>query len=440
MGKKAVKLDAGTLYQKTEKGTYYFRYQINGRRKAVSLKTNNREEALKQVNELLPVVKATSTEVISAHVQQARNLVNQKISIPLYDVWDAYSKHQDRAMPATVAENLSYQATLQEFIDFVDDPKIELKDITPSIAEEFAQHLRKTKISVSTHNRKIKRVRKIFKTLQEHIASNPFAAPSLQRKEREEHEHNIGRLSFSKEQEQQLLEVLLDPKYKVMHKPEVRVIYHLGMFTGQRMKDCVLLRWDRINLDMKRIWVKQFKTGKEVTIPIAPKLMEVLLEAKEWKADEYVCPNVAARYKRTDAIGKNVGNNLVNLDVLRVIRWIGLEPSVDVEGRKKKVTVYGFHSLRHSFVSHCAEAGVPKAVVLSILGTNSEIADKYYTHIGDDAQAKAIQAISKHLDGSSEEESSSAEERNSRAVKYIRNCGKQSPELATLLEILSGNS
>ncbi|MDD3021845.1 MAG: hypothetical protein PHX61_12835 [Alphaproteobacteria bacterium] len=87
-----------------------------------------------------------------------------------------------------------------------------------------------------------------------------------------------------------------------------------------------------------------------------------------------------------------------------------------------------------------AEAGVPKAVVLSILGTNSEIADKYYTHIGDDAQAKAIQAISKHLDGSSEEESSSAEERNSRAVEYIRNCAKQSPELATLLEILSGNS
>ena len=84
----------------------------------------------------------------------------------------------------------------------------------------------------------------------------------------------------------------------------------------------------------------------------------------------------------------------MDLDVLRVIRWIGLEPSVSVPGRKKKMTVYGFHSLRHSFASFCAEAGVPKAVLLSILGTDSEIADKYYTHVGNEAQEKAIEAIS----------------------------------------------
>jgi len=81
------------------------------------------------------------------------------------------------------------------------------------------------------------------------------------------------------------------------------------------------------------------------------------------------------------------------MDVLRVIRWIGLEPSVSVPGRDKKMTVYGFHSLRHSFASFCAEAGVPKAVLLSILGTDSDIADKYYTHVGEDAQQLAIKAI-----------------------------------------------
>jgi len=64
-----------------------------------------------------------------------------------------------------------------------------------------------------------------------------------------------------------------------------------------------------------------------------------------------------------------------------------------VPGRKKKMTVYGFHSLRHSFASFCAEAGVPKAVLLSILGTDSEIADKYYTHVGDESQRKAIEAV-----------------------------------------------
>ena len=127
---------------------------------------------------------------------------------------------------------------------------------------------------------------------------------------------------------------------------------------------------------------------------MAEELFQVLTEALEWREDQYVCPKSAARYNKLNREGKNVGNNLVNIDVLRVIRWIGLEPSISVPGRNKKMTVYGFHSLRHSFASFCADAGVPKAVLLSILGTDSDIADKYYTHVGEDAQLLAINAIS----------------------------------------------
>lgn len=141
---------------------------------------------------------------------------------------------------------------------------------------------------------------------------------------------------------------------------------------------------------------------QEVTIPIAPKLMEILQGALAWKTKEmdYVCPNIAARYNKNNAIGKNVGNNLVNIDMLRVIR-IGLEPSVAVPGRDKKVAVYGFHSLRHSFASFCAEAGGPQATVVSILGADSEIVNKYYTHVGDEAQRQAIAAITGELGGKS---------------------------------------
>ena len=225
---------------------------------------------------------------------------------------------------------------------------------------------------------------------------NPFNSAVLYRKEREEREQDVHRLSFTREQEEQLREVLDDDRFKVMNKLEVKVVYYLGMYTGQRMKDCVLLRWSKINLEMRRIWVKQFKTGKEVTIPIAPPLLEVLQVALAWKKSDadYVCPNVAVRYNKTNAVGKNVGNNLVNIDMLRVIKWIGLEPSVTVPGRDKKVTVYGFHSLRHSFASYCAAAGVPQATVVSILGADSEVITRYYTHVGDDAQRQAIAAVS----------------------------------------------
>ena len=120
---------------------------------------------------------------------------------------------------------------------------------------------------------------------------------------------------------------------------------------------------------------------------------------KKRQINVYVNPKVAERYKKVDKRGKSIGDGLVNIDVMRVIRWIGVETSVAVEGRKKKTTVPGFHSLRHSFASFCAEAGVPKAVVISILGANSSIVDEFYTHVvGEDAQRAAIDMIAGSVD------------------------------------------
>ncbi len=394
MAGKVVKLEIGTVYQKTANGCYYFRYQINGQRKAVSLQTKNQKEAIKKAQDMIPIVKATTTDVISAHVKQARGLSTKRKVLILANAWEAYSQHPERATPATVSEQNAYRATFNEFVAFSGNSQGNINDITPEITNKYADHLRGNSISVETHNRKMRRLQRIFETLKEYQSNaNPFLAQSLRRKMREEQDHMVRRQSFNREQEANLLEVLETDTYIVKNKMEIRVVYHLGMFTGQRLKDCVLLRWEKVDLNKKRIWVKQFKTGKEVTIPMAPQLFEVLKEAQEWKVDHYVCPNVAERYNGLDKDGKNIGANLVNIDVLRVIKWIGLEPSVTVPGRKKKVTVYGFHSLRHSFASHCAEAGVPKAVVLSILGTNSEIVDKHYTHIGEEAQEKAIQSL-----------------------------------------------
>ena len=392
-----IKLKIGTVYQKEPNGVYYFRYQVNGARKAISLKTRNKQEAVKEAAKHVPLLQATSSEVIAAHVQYVRNLATPEKNLLLSQAWEEYEKSPARATPATVSEALAYKSTFLEFVAWVNDPAVTLRDITGAMAMRYADSMRELNIAVSTHNRKLKRIRKVFNVLKEyHTEENPFNSAVLYRKEREEREQDVHRLSFTREQEEQLREVLDDDRFKVMNKPEVKVVYYLGMYTGQRMKDCVLLRWSKINLEMRRIWVKQFKTGKEVTIPIAPPLLEVLQVALAWKKSDadYVCPNVAVRYNKTNAVGKNVGNNLVNIDMLRVIKWIGLEPSVTVPGRDKKVTVYGFHSLRHSFASYCAAAGVPQATVVSILGADSEVITRYYTHVGDDAQRQAIAAVS----------------------------------------------
>lgn len=107
MGKKCkVKLDVGTVYQKEEGGTYYFRYQVQHERKCVSLKTSNQEEALEKARKLLPIIQATTEEVISAHVKVARHLVKQARPLPLSEIWNVYSRHPQRAIPATVRVSL----------------------------------------------------------------------------------------------------------------------------------------------------------------------------------------------------------------------------------------------------------------------------------------------------------------------------------------------
>ena len=388
-----IKLETGTVYQTSKNGTYYYRYQVNRERKCVSLGTYNQDEAIRKAKELLPTVRASNLEVIATHVKVARKLAAQPRSLPLSQIWATYLKHPDRALPATVREQLSYQATLAEFLGFMKGKAADFSQITEEHVMKFADYLRTTRISVSTHNRKIVRLQKIFATLKEYRGGNNlFAMKVLKRKSREEQDTAVRRIAFTREQEEQLRAVLDDPKHRILNKEEIKVVFYIGMYTGQRLKDCVLLQWQNVDLEHQRILVKQFKTGKEVSIPIAPALFQVLLEAKERKVDAYVNPNVAARYKQTDKRGKCIGDGLVDMDVMRVIRWIGVETSMAVEGRKKKTTVLGFHSLRHSFASFCAEAGIPKAVVISILGANSEIVDQFYTHVGEDAQLAAIEA------------------------------------------------
>ena len=217
-----IKLDVGTVYQKEEGGVYYFRYQINGARKAISLKTKNQKEAIKEAEKQIPVIKTTSTEVIAAHVQQARGLVTPQKNLLLSEAWDVYEKSPERATPDTVSEALAYRSTFSEFVVWINNPAYTLRDITSDTAEQYADYMRHQNIAVSTHNRKIKRIRKVLRVLREYWnGENPFQSSTLLRKEREEREQDVHRLSFTREQEQLLQEVLDDDRHKVMNKPEI---------------------------------------------------------------------------------------------------------------------------------------------------------------------------------------------------------------------------
>ena len=405
----------GTLRQRKKNGQYYYRLVIStGIRKEFALKTSDHKDAVQKASELDSIWLSPTSEVAFAQMNAIRGFskINQRLTFE--NAWEKYQTHPERAMPHTFNERRSYQTTYEEFARLASKksrtrrkPVTCINEVSPELCAEYSDYLKTTRISVDLHNRKIKRLRRIFNCLRDYYeGDNPFCSKTLMRNTREETGMIVHRQPFTKEQEDQILEVLSDsdPNHNVMNKAEIRIIYTIGIYTGQRLKDCVLLQWHNIDMKNRRIWVKQYKTGKEVTIPIADKLYEALLEAEKWRYDQYVTPKTAVEYHRKRAKdGSLTDNCCVDKAVLKPIQWIGLEPSVTVPGRKKKMNVYGFHSLRHSFASFCAEAGIPKAVLLSILGTNSEIADKYYTHVSEESQKRAIEAISSRGASSSQD-------------------------------------
>lgn len=120
MAHKTLRLSVGSIFTKGPGKIYFYRYQLDGHRKTVSLQTTNRTEAVKKAEALLPIIKATSTEVVAAHVQQAKGLSIPVRELPLNGVWGYYSTHPERATPATVNEQIQYRTTLEEFIRFID--------------------------------------------------------------------------------------------------------------------------------------------------------------------------------------------------------------------------------------------------------------------------------------------------------------------------------
>ena len=77
----------------------------------------------------------------------------------------------------------------------------------------------------------------------------------------------------------------------------------------------------------------------------------------------------------------------------KIFKAANITMSIRVEGRCRKTVVASFHSLRHTFVSLSANAGVPLPVVQSIVGHCSTAMTRHYYHENLDALRSAVASI-----------------------------------------------
>ena len=127
------------------------------------------------------------------------------------------------------------------------------------------------------------------------------------------------------------------------------------------------------------------KNGRSVTIPIHPTLMNILLETGAGEHKGYVMPECAGLYQRQP--------KALSARVKRIFRSAGIETATTGQDGPRKRALVSFHSLRHTFVSMSANAGVPLAVVQSIVGHATADMTRHYYHESQGALVAAVTAL-----------------------------------------------
>lgn len=164
---------------------------------------------------------------------------------------------------------------------------------------------------------------------------------------------------------------------------ELRTLLMVGAYTGLRISDAATLRWESVSPDMATIALTPGKTahssGMAVTIPVHPALRACL--GRHGGAG-YVMPAMAAKTPsgRCDAVQRH-------------LRRCGIATNERRGGYRFRVAVYGFHSLRATFVTRLANLGMPLAQIQGMVGHVSPRMTMHYYRADAEAARGALERL-----------------------------------------------
>lgn len=154
-----------------------------------------------------------------------------------------------------------------------------------------------------------------------------------------------------------------------------------GFYTGANLRDITNLRWDQIDLAAGTVSYTRKKTGRAVTLPLHPQLSDWLLSLS--------APDDPKAFVFSDLAGKSsAGKSGLSMQFARKLAKAGITgeaiaPRESEDGGKTKGrtrNTLSFHSLRHSFNSAMANAGVNQEVRQKLTGHASAKMNSVYTH------------------------------------------------------------
>lgn len=348
--------------QREKSGRWTMRVSINGVHYSRSTRTKDRDKAERFLQRFLAPLG------LGEH------------RLPLADVWNAYVMSPDRNELAQATLNgkriiwMHFAKWLEHYYVHVDS----LGGVTHEMIGEYLALLR-ADLSGSTYNGRVCILREIFRTLAHKagLEEDPWEGVRL----RPEDCHSRRELTIDE------LKRLLESASK--RGGEWRKLFLIGIYTGLRLGDCCHLDWSAVNLSEHVIQIIPRKTrrhahGRPVTIPIHPALGAALVTEGQTLSGP-ILPSIAEMYRR--------GRWLVSQELSRIFKGANITTSIKIEGRRNKTPEATFHSLRHTFVSLSANAGVPLHVLQSIVGHESTAMTRHYYHENINSLRMAVNSI-----------------------------------------------
>jgi integrase len=147
------------------------------------------------------------------------------------------------------------------------------------------------------------------------------------------------------------------------------------------------LKWCEVDENRQQIRRIPRKTKRRkpvpIVIPIHPVLRDILAEIPAQVRGEYVNPLTAKTYLdgRRTALTNAIQKHFTDC---------GIETTRERENGVRRVVDVGFHSLRHTFISMCREAGAPLSTVESLVGHHSPALTRHYTHASVESAQGAV--------------------------------------------------
>jgi integrase len=178
-------------------------------------------------------------------------------------------------------------------------------------------------------------------------------------------------------------------------KGEWRGLVLGGLYTGQRLGDLATLTGRKVDLADELIKFRSQKTGRDMVIPIATPFLAYLRKHFPKDLDAPIFPK--AYTEKRDTEGESRGLSAQFHLLLVEAGLAKARPKDKNSGRghsvRRTVSELSFHSLRHNTTSWLKRAGVPESVVRDIIGHESALVSREYTHLDDDTKRKAIRNL-----------------------------------------------